>query len=373
MATKKEVKKQGKIGLPSNLSFRRSLDVSDALMVSILKDGTSKPVIVNEVTVRGAMGNSSAGYDKKGNPLVGKELETAQNPTKPNIQRIDRACLDPESDTLEVLFSMACHGAGTVPDACSREDYRLALGKFIAECGAAGLYEELAARYFWNVVNGRVLWRNACGIPAGCTVVAEGRTLEFVWGMLDRRTFPGKEALGAACDKGAAGIEFIVSAIAAALRGGPLLAIDVALRVRMYNGAEVWPSQEFVEKSQKKREGREISRLLSSRKIRGEDGTVRQGTMHSQKLGNALRTVDEWHGHAGYGAIPVEAFGWLQSELAALRAPSNPDSAPDAYRALENVGGQGEDIASGSFDRGLALYTLAIILRGGVWGVTEKE
>jgi CRISPR-associated protein Csy3 len=373
----KTINKLGKFTLPSNLSFRRSIDVSDGLMRSVMPDGSLRPVVVEQVTVRGAMGNSTAGYDKKGKPLEGDALEKAQNPKTPNIQSIDRATLDSGSDILDVSFSLAFHGGGQAPDACSKAEYRDALKSFLAEASRAGLYEELAARYLWNVVNGRVLWRNGYGVAAGVTLSVDGAERVFNWGKLrERKVFPGVAALTAAYqgNGGEAAIKALVADIAKALRGErDLVAFDVSIRVRSYHGAEVWPSQEFVEESQKKRGGREISRVLASRTVALAGTSVRQGVMHSQKLGNAIRTVDEWHDDKGFGAIPVEAFGWVQGELAALRAPAAKQGV-DAYRALENVASIASGVAEGDKQaRQDALYTLAIIIRGGVWGVSEKE
>jgi CRISPR-associated protein Csy3 len=370
------MKKSGKFILPANLSFRRSIDVSDGLMYSVMKDGKRRPVIVEQVTVRGAMGNSTAGYDKQGNALAGEALEKAQNPTKPNIQSIDRAALDASSDTLELSFSLAFHGGGNAPDACSKADYRDAMTGFVEIAREQGLYEDLAARYLWNIVNGRVLWRNGYGIPGGCTLRVDGGEFSFDWGKLRKRErFPGLDALAMACSSTTENVSGLVHKIGAALAGkSDLLAIDVAIRVRSYKGAEVWPSQEFVEETQKRRNGREISRVLAARESRVDGASIRYGYMHSQKIGNAVRTVDEWHGNAVFGAIPVEAFGWVQSELAALRAPVNPDAGLDAYRSLETVGLTASALKAndpGAHDQ--ALYTLAMIVRGGVFGVSEKE
>jgi CRISPR-associated protein Csy3 len=379
----KQIKRTGKFTLPSNLSFRRSIDVSDGMLNSVMPDGSLLPVTVEQLTVRGALGMSNAGYDKAGKPLEGEALALAQyNPNKPNIQSIDRATLDPESDTLELSFSVAFHDGCMAPDACSKAEYREALMAFMKVATEKGLYDELAIRYLWNLVNGRVLWRNGYGIAEGVSLTVSGGTdggapYRFDWGKLkDRRTFPGREAIVAACvsnDKEVV-VDSLVSKIAAALRGvDGLFAADVAIRVRSYHGAEVWPSQEFVEGSQTKRNGRDISRILASRTRKVAGQTVRHGVMHSQKIGNALRTVDEWHGDAGFGAIPVEAFGWVQAELAAARAPSAKQGI-DAYRALESVAVITEGLADGDeASRKDALYTLAIMIRGGVWGVSEKE
>src|SRR5690349_17236289 len=76
--------------LPSNLSWRRSIDVTEGAMVGLLPaegslvdvasilaefraDGGKRlrriPVEVRETTVRGAIGFYKAGYDKQGRPL----------------------------------------------------------------------------------------------------------------------------------------------------------------------------------------------------------------------------------------------------------------------------------------------------------------
>jgi CRISPR-associated protein Csy3 len=376
VATANGRKKSGRFTLPANLSFRRSIDVSDGLMYSVMPDGTRRPVLVEQVTVRGAMGNSTAGYDKQGNALVGEALEKAQNPTKPNIQSIDKAVLDANSDILELAFSLAFHSGGTAPDACGRADYRDALMTFIAIAREKELYKDLAERYLWNIINGRVLWRNGYGIPKGCGLKVGEQEFSFDWGALrDRERFPGLDAIKGACTSGAENVPALVHEIGAALAGElDLLAIDVTIRVRSYKGAEVWPSQEFVEETQKRRNGREISRVLAARETRVDGISLRYGYMHSQKIGNAIRTIDEWHGNIASGAIPVEAFGWVQSELAALRAPVDAEAGLDAYRSLESIGATAVRLQAnepGAYEQ--ALYTLAVIIRGGVFGVSEKE
>jgi CRISPR-associated protein Csy3 len=375
MAEVYKIKRTGRFALPPNLSFRRSIEVSDGLLSSVMPTGELRPVQVTETTVRGAMGNSTAGYGPTGAPLEGDALAAAQNPSKPNIQTIDRAQLDTDSDTLDISFSMAFHGGNRKPDACSREDYRRDLELFLETAVTHGLYEELAARYLWNVVNGRILWRNAYGIARGITLEFDFETMVFDWSKLaDRREFPGVEALVAAKVNGTSSVEDLIARIASALRGeSGLLAIDVSIRVQSYHGAEVWPSQEFVEKSQARRNDRDISRILASRHVGTGERQIRQGVMHSQKIGNAVRTIDEWHGDTRYGAVPVEAFGWVQSDIAAIRAPAAANGI-DAYRGLESVGLIARAIEDGN-PTALAdgLYVLAVMCRGGVWGVSEKQ
>jgi len=367
-----QIPNRGKFkNLPSNLSFRRSIDTSEGRLLSVVPgEEATKPVLVTEVTVRGAQGQASASYDRSGVPLTGDKLVKA---TSPNPQRIDRAALDPLADTLRLEFGVAFHGGGRDMDACSDPRYRAAFRDFLDAATEAALYEDLAARYLWNLLNGRALWRNGFGEAAGCAVDAEGvGELRCDWGKLrDRRAFPGLTAIQGACSHGEA--KAVVDAIARALRGEALLqAMAVRIDVRLYKGAEVWPSQQFVEKTQTKRDGREISRFLASRDVGGE----RHGVMHAQKIGNAIRTIDEWHGEPERGAISVEAFGWVQGDLEAIRTPDRRAAHGqnvDVYRALDAI----KDIAKALRDdpasaRSVASYLLAMTIRGGVFGVSDK-
>ncbi len=365
-----------KIELPSNLSFRRSIEVSEGELFSVLPDGGKKdilkPVHVVQTTVRGAMAAYVSGYAKGGAALTGESLVKAQNPASPNIQSIDRANLDANSETLAVKFSVAFHAASLKPDACSSAAYVAVLDDFHLAARDAGLHRDLAARYLWNLANGRVGWRNSdCGIAQTVTVEYDDgkKTVVFSCDKLPTRSFPGDDALVAAASGHGTAVTTLIAEIAGALAGtGPrLLALNLDLRIRLYKGAEVWPSQEFAERSQKVRDGREISRILSSRLIKKTDDELayRHATMHSQKIGNAIRTIDEWHDADDYGAIPVEAFGWVQRDLVAIRRP---EDRADSYAAFSDVAQTTRELIAGRA-RGTALYTLAMIIRGGVYGI----
>lgn len=357
----------GRLILPSNLAWRRSINVSEGEMFAVIlaPDGgqeTRVPVEVVETTVRGAMANYSAGYDKAGKPLDDEALAKAQNPTNPNIQTVQGAALPSSSDTLEVAFSVAFSGDSAAPEACNSIEYRSILGSFQAAARTGGLHAELAARYLWSLVNGRVLWRNGYGVDRQVHISPGGLTFDCAALPMDR--FPGAQALSAAANDAVAATQLIED-IGVALAGGDMLALQVRARVRLYPGAEVWPSQEFASKEAKQRKGGgEISRILSSKPARLDGRDIRHATMHSQKIGNAIRTIDEWHGEQAYDAIPVEAFGWVQRDQAAIRRPD----VNDAYTTLRDLNGLTEALAAGDADqRDAALYTLAVMIRGGVY------
>jgi CRISPR-associated protein Csy3 len=292
------------------------------------------PVEVKQTTIRGAIGSYKAGYDKKGEPLTPEALVKAQKPENPNIQTIDLAALPADSDTLEIRFFAAFMPANAEPDSCNARDYRARLGRFGEAARRAGLHNELAGRYIWNLANGRALWRNGIGTDKGATVtdLDAGTSATFECEKLPLDRYPGLDAVAAAAGEGEATARALIARAGEALATGPLMRISVSARVRLYPGAEVWPSQEFSTRETKQRgDGGEIRRVLSSKPGRAADGrAIRHATMHSQKIGNAIRTVDEWHGNNEFAAVPIEAFGWVQREAAAIRRPD----VNDAYRVV---------------------------------------
>src|SRR5690606_7072428 len=107
------------------------------------------------------------------------------------------------------------------------------------------------------------------------------------------------------------GSEKLVAEVGAALSGkrGPLF-LNVDISGEMPAGAEVYPSQEFLPEA---KQSKENGKVLSAIEIEHNGRRFRQGTMHSQKIGNALRWIDEWHGEVDeYGATPIEVYGYVQ-------------------------------------------------------------
>ncbi|VTR59442.1 CRISPR type I-F/YPEST-associated protein Csy3 [Serratia fonticola] len=85
--------------------------------------------------------------------------------------------------------------------------------------------------------------------------------------------------------------------------------------------------------------------------------------MHSQKIGNALRTVDSWYPDAGelaLGPIAVEPYGSVTSRGQAYRQPKQK---MDFYTLLDNwvTKGKVPEVEQQH-------YVMAILIRGGVFG-----
>lgn len=111
---------------------------------------------------------------------------------------------------------------------------------------------------------------------------------------------------------------------------------------------EVFPSQELVLDSNSSK-----SRVLYQ--VAGIAG------IHSQKIGNALRTIDTWHPKVDeLGAIAVEPYGSVTSRGVACRQPKEK---LDFYTLLDNwvTKGMKPDVEQQH-------YVMAVLIRGGVFG-----
>ena len=89
--------------------------------------------------------------------------------------------------------------------------------------------------------------------------------------------------------------------------------------------------------------------------------------MHSQKIGNALRTIDTWYpGFAeGPGPIAVEPYGSVTSQGCAYRQPKQK---MDFYSLFDQWAIDDKKPAPDQQH-----YVMATLIRGGVSGASEKE
>ena len=86
--------------------------------------------------------------------------------------------------------------------------------------------------------------------------------------------------------------------------------------------------------------------------------------LHSQKIGNALRTIDTWYPQADdIGPIAVEPYGSVTSRGKAYRQPKEKI---DFYNLLDNwiVKDKTPDVEQQH-------YVIATLIRGGVFGKAD--
>ncbi|MEN9501648.1 MAG: hypothetical protein RI964_933 [Pseudomonadota bacterium] len=338
-----------KLTLPSMLNYTRSIIPSNG--VFFYRDGEQEqPITVHQQTVRGTIANYGNVY--KNDKQDDKELAKQLDPANANIQRIDVCYLPDAVDTFCLRFSVTFAAHSLAAGACNEPEYAKALEQFAQSYKDKGGYDELAGRYLQNILNGRWLWRNRYAAEKSVTLSYEGQTLTFAMATdleADYRAALGYSALR--------------TALAGALSGERgVLRLQVTAGGVLGFGQEVYPSQEFVEGKKDK--------TLASVKVAGD---VRQAAMHSQKIGNALRTIDDWHVRAAdYGKIAVEPYGVVAQRAEAVRLPNSKN---DLYTYLKDLATLTERVVAANAGAlpAEAHYVMACLIRGGVYSGGKKE
>ncbi|WP_168015102.1 type I-F CRISPR-associated protein Csy3 [Halomonas salinarum] len=332
----------------SVLAFERKLDPSDALFSAgnwqDRHQFTAWPRIpVTEKSVRGTISNRLKTKDQ--DPA---KLDAAIE--NPNLQTVDVAALPHDADTLAVHFTLrVLAGAGT-PSACNSADYQAKLKQAVEGYASEHGFHELAHRYAYNLANGRFLWRNRLKAEALEVTVRQTRAgeAEQEWtfdNALERSTrdFTGDEQT-----------RTLGEVIAKALAGEQYLLLDVVAFARIGAGQEVFPSQELI----LDRARGEKSKTLYS------IGDDKSAAIHSQKIGNALRTIDTWYptpeNGSDLGPIAVEPYGSVTTQGTAYRQPKQK---VDFYNLLDNwlLKDQVPPTEQQHF-------VMATLIRGGVFG-----
>jgi len=331
----------------SVLAFERKLDPSDALFFA--GDWSARkasadwaPVSVRPKSVRGTISNRLKAKDSSDPAKLDAAIQN------PNLQTVDVAALPRDADTLKVQFTLRVLGGLGEPSACNDAAYRRklieTLGGYLRDQGVG----ELARRYAANLANGRFLWRNRIGAEQVEIHVEHWRdgaaAAQWVFQAHDHSlrdlTAPEKEI---------ADVNAMGALIASGLAGQAHVLLRVTAFVRIGAGQEVFPSQELI----LDRERGDKSKTLYD--------VADVAAIHSQKIGNALRTIDTWYGDAAEnGPIAVEPYGSVTTQGKAYRQPKDK---LDFYNLLDAwiIKGKAPPPEQQHF-------VVATLIRGGVFG-----
>lgn len=330
----------------SVLAFERKLDPSDALFYSGEWDVRAipdqwKPVAIRAKSVRGTISNRLKTKDQ--DPA---KLDAAIE--NPNLQTVDVAALPRDSDTLKVQFTLRVLGGLGAPSACNEATYRSKLvgtvNGYVQQHGLG----ELARRYAANLANARFLWRNRVGaeqVEVQVAQIQDGRpsamwTFQALSHSLRELVAPTGEA---------AALAELSLLIESGLAGKAHVLLQITAFVRLGHGQEVFPSQELI---LDRAQGRKSKTLYDVAGVAG---------IHSQKLGNAIRTIDTWYPEADTnGPIAVEPYGSVTTQGRAYRQPKEKS---DFYSLLD-----GWILKDRPPEREQQHFVIATLIRGGVFG-----
>lgn len=322
-----------KLKTPSVLAFEAKLIPSDALMFAGNWDQNEwSPILVGEKSVRGTISN------RLKNALANDPAKLDAEVSKANLQTVDTAALPHHTDTLKLVFSLRVLGGLDVPSTCNDPAYQQALAARVHAYQVETGFKELAQRYALNIANGRFLWRNRVGAEnIRVEVNAAEKTFSFNSYEYDLRTFASNDQ-----------VDQLAALIQQGLQGEAVF-LKVTAYAKLGEGQAVFPSQELVMGGGKGDKSKFLYQL---------DG---QAAMHSQKIGNALRTIDTWHSAVEeVGPIAVEPYGSVTNRGAAYRQPKEK---MDFYKLLDSWMLKDQTPAIEQQH-----YIMAMLIRGGVFG-----
>tara|TARA_R110002167_G_scaffold238633_1_gene443771 strand:+ start:5584 stop:6615 length:1032 start_codon:yes stop_codon:yes gene_type:complete len=339
-----------KLKTASVLAFERKHANSDAAMFAGRweeRDNTQgwKAIEVQEKSVRGTISNRLKAA------IADDPLKLDAEIQKPNLQTVDTAALPQDCDTLKVSFTLRVLGDLATPSACNDGDYQQALADVINGYIEREQFSELAARYAENLANGRFLWRNRVGAEQIEVVVSQlsGTKAVNSW-TFDAHSFDLRN-FGTQPES----IKPLADLIQTGLIGKGFVLLRVEAYVRLGEGQEIFPSQELV-----------LDGSGNSKKSKFLYQVDGQAAMHSQKIGNAIRTIDTWYSEANtFGPIAIEPYGSVTSRGAAYRQPKAKE---DFYNLLDKWVLKGEVPEIGNQH-----YVMGILIRGGVFGSSDKD
>jgi CRISPR-associated protein Csy3 len=338
-----------KENIASVLAFEKKIVPSDGYMYGTAwgDRGETTSLKLIEKSVRGTISNRLKPAIKNDPAKLNAEVEKA------NLQKIDSCALAPNQDTLKLSYTLKVLGGIHQPSACNnalfKKSYTAATKTYVEKFG----FEELAKRYACNIANARFLWRNRVGAEKiEVQVNALNSDSRQSW------TFDATEFSTRHFDIDDAQILSLSERIAKALASeDDFLLLEINCYALVGKSQEVYPSEELV---------LDKGKGNKSKILYDVDGIA---AMHSQKLGNALRSIDTWYPEfddpeASAGPIAIEPYGAVTNLGKAYRTPKDKQ---DFYTFFDAFA-RGESLSREEDEH----YVMAVLVRGGVFGESDK-
>ncbi len=322
------------VELPSVLSFERKLEVSDALMFSgnwdWIKNSEQKEKWEKIAVTKRQNRSTQSAYG------IDDAKKSEPNPVSSNS---DDANLPIDHDTLKVSATMRVIGNLGKPFACNAPKFESTIKEKVGSYKKDGEgLKKLALRYAYNIANGRFLWRNRVGAEK-IKICAETEGITGPLGF-DAYEFSMSDFQ---MNKDNENLKKLADSIYSGLNGDEksYVFITVDAYVKMGSGQHVFPSQEM-NMGEKKKVLFQLDKCAA---------------IHNVKIGNAIRTIDDWYPNAEF-PIAVEPYGSVTQMGQAYRK-----SKIDLYTLMLKWLNNEEGITPDDIN-----YVVANFIRGGVFG-----
>ncbi len=329
------------LNLPSVLAFDRKLEPSDGVMFSgnwqqIREESSWQPIKLFDRRNRAVKSNFKQ-------EVLDNEEELQKQIAEANLAWGDDASLKHGHDALRLSFSLRIVSGIQVPSACNSTEFESRFNEAISEYIDIEI-GELAKRYAYNIANGRFLWRNRVGAEQIIIRVSSNHLKETM-------DFNAYDFSLHATTTDNANVAVLARVIEAGLKGEKNTLLNIDSYARLGDAQRIWPSQEMVLNSPKGEKSRHLFSL---------DGIA---AMHCEKIGNALRTIDDWYPKFSEtnSPIAVEAYGSVTQRGVAYRSSKND------FKSLLLKWLNADSLSSEEKH-----FVVAMLIRGGVFGEGES-
>lgn len=296
--------------LCNQLNYVRSLSPGKAHFYHI-KDGIQRPISVDKTRLRAPKAGYSEGF--LDNHLKQKEL-APQDLAYANPQYIEECYAPSGVNTVYCEFSLRINAYSLKPDVCMLAQTRETLVALAAQYKVLGGYQEIARRVAKNIFMGTWLWRNrACR-----SLSIQVKTSDYQ--IIDVEKAFGLTWQGRWPQEAEESLEVLTAFLTKALSDPTdLYYLDVVAKLSVGQGEQLYPSQEYIEGKQ---EG-VPSKQLAKAYINGTEETV---AFHSQKVGAALQSIDDWWDIDADKPLRVHEYGADREYVIARRHPQTDKS-----------------------------------------------
>lgn len=332
----KQAKEQAPV--PSVLAFSRKIEPSDGLMQAGLWAET-----VQDLQTQSWQNIEL--HDKRNRATKSQYGVADEEKIQPNIVWGDDANLPHDLDTLSVYFTVKFLGDIAKPTTNNRPEFgeklKIAIDSYIQDVGL----KPLALRYAQNLANARFLWRNRINAKQVLVQIYDVENPEQSW-EFNALDIPFNDFTQANKQ-----LEDLTTYIAKSFKDGKYLLLGVRAFAKMGFGQRIFPSQEMRDKD------KETNKSKFLYQIKTKDGLC--AGLHSEKIGNAIRTIDTWYKSEDgvQPAIAVEPYGSVPTQGQAYRT-----SKTDLYSLMVNWL-DGKDVSLDDKH-----FVVANLIRGGVFG-----
>ncbi len=332
----------------SVLAFEKKLVPSDGMMYGTTWDDkeNKNPLKLVEKSVRGTIANREKSAVANDPAKLNAKIDD------PNLQKVDSCALTPEQDTLVLKFTLKVLGGIKEPSACNNDVFLKTYQEAVSGYIEKEKFSELGLRYAINLANGRFLWRNRVGtefIEIEIKDAINNKSWSFDAKSFDIRSMSSDNQE----------VKELGESIAKALASeDDFLMLEIIAYAKVGKAQEVYPSEELVlDKNTNNKKGKKSKILYHVNDI---------AAMHSQKLGNAIRSIDTWYPEFATHnrAIAIEPYGAVTNMGKAFRTPKEKQ---DFYTFFDKFA-QGGKLDSVNEEH----YVMAVLVRGGVFGQSDK-